>query len=65
MQINEVSETNLAGKCQEYQEKLYLKNREIQSPENEASTYNIDEKTYYFTACLRRSNCEPENKCLI
>lgn len=48
MQINEVSETNLAGKCQEYQEKLYLKNREIQSPENEASTYNIDEINILF-----------------
>lgn len=48
MQINEVSETNLAGKCQEYQKNLYLKNREIQSPENEASTYNIDEINILF-----------------
>lgn len=48
MQINEGSETNLAGKCQEYQEYFCLKNHEIQSPENKAATYNINEKNMLF-----------------
>lgn len=44
VQINKVSETNLAGKCQEQQEDFYLKNHEIQSPENKAAVCNIHEK---------------------
>ena len=42
--FHKVSETNLAGKYQEYQEKFCLKKLEIQSPENKTSDY-IDGKT--------------------
>ena len=43
--IHKFSETNLAGKYQEYQKKFYLKKHEIQSPENKASTGYTDGKT--------------------
>lgn len=44
--IHKVSETNLARKYQEHQEKFYLPQREIQSPENKALTDYIDGKTH-------------------
>ena len=44
--ILKVSETNFAGKHQEYQEKFCLKQHEIQSPENKASTDYIKGKTH-------------------
>lgn len=43
--IHKVSETNLAGKYQECQEKIYLKKHEIQSPESKASTDYINGET--------------------